>query len=74
MISYPDDGPVIDVPDMGAVPWKEYFDRAVACGDLYGCGARDWRVEPTFWYPRPGRQFEVTCNRCGNLHGVEVRK
>lgn len=91
-INYPDDGPAIHVPAMDMASWKNYFDKAVACGDLYedesvpmticgfayhkkaaGCGARDWSVKPTFWYPRPGRQFEITCNRCMKMHGVEVR-
>lgn len=38
-----------------------------------GCGARDWEVAPIFWYPRPGRQFKLTCNRCKQTFAVEVR-
>ena len=38
-----------------------------------GCGASDWIVEPAFWYPRPGKQFELRCAKCGAFHGVEVR-
>jgi hypothetical protein len=39
-----------------------------------GCGAADWDVKPTLWYPRPGRQFELTCRKCGRVSGVEVRE
>jgi hypothetical protein len=38
-----------------------------------GCGARNWEARPTFWYPRPGQQFEITCLKCRNTYGVEVR-
>lgn len=39
-----------------------------------GCGAADWNVKQAFWYPRPGKQFELECRRCGRFSGVEVRE